>query len=69
MGVHWLSHTPETTVLERVSSVSIEALIHHYQLQWTGHVIQLKYSRIPKLYGELAQGMHPRHKPIKRFKD
>ena len=71
LGVHWTTHTPDTEVLEKANTISIEAHIHRHRLRWVGHVIRLDDDRIPKqlLYGELSVGSRPQHKPKKRFKD
>ena len=71
LGIHWTTHTPDTEVLEKANTISIEAHIHRHRLRWVGHVIRLDEDRIPKqlLYGELSIGSRPQHKPKKRFKD
>ena len=71
LGIHWTTHTPDTEVLEKANTISIEAHIHRHRLRWVGHVIRLDDDRIPKqlLYGELSVGSRPQHKPKKRFKD
>ena len=70
LGIHWITHTPDTEVLEKANTISIEAHIHRHRLRWVGHVIRLDDDRIPKqlLYGELSVGSRPQHKPKKRFK-
>ena len=71
LGIHWITHTPDTEVLEKANTISIEAYIHRHRLRWVGHVIRLDDDRIPKqlLYGELSVGSRPQRKPKKRFKD
>ena len=66
-----MTHTPDTDVLEKANTISIEAHFHRHRLRWVGHVIRLDEDRIPKqlLYGELSFGFRPQHKPKKRFKD
>ena len=62
---------PNTDVLERCKCVSIEGMLLQRQLQWTGHVIRMPDSRIPKqlLYGELAEGRRKAGGQKKRYKD
>ena len=71
LGIHWITQTPDTEVLEKANTISIETHIHRHCLRWVGHVIWLADDRIPKqlLYGELSVGSRPQHKPKKRFKD
>ena len=71
LGIHWTTHTPDTEVLEKANTISIEAHIHRHRLRWVGHAIRLDDDRIPKqlLYGELSVGSRPQHKLKKRFKD
>ena len=71
LGIHWITHTPDTEVLEKANTISIEAHVHRHRLRWVGHVIRLDDDRIPKqlLYGELSVDSRSQQKPKKRFKD
>ena len=57
LRIHWQD---KVSNLERANTTSIEAMIFKVQLHWTGHVILMDETRIPRqlLYGELSQG-HP----------
>ena len=69
--IHWSSFTPETLVLEKARTSSIEKKIILNQMRWLGHVVRIEEDRLPKqlFYGELIIGKRPQHKPKKRFKD
>ena len=71
LGIKWQDRVTNLEVLEQASLVSIEAMILKAQLRWTGHVIRMDSSRLPRqlLYGELTQGTRPVGRPKKRFKD
>ena len=58
MKVKWYNYVSDAEVLRRSGTESIEATLAVSQLRWTGHVIRMEDSRIPKmlLYGELASG-------------
>lgn len=71
LGIKWENRVPDTEVLSKAKTVSIAAIVTRNQLRWAGHLVRLDDSRLPKqlLYGELASGKRPQHKPKKRFKD
>ena len=71
MKIYWLSHVPDTEVLDRASLSSVEAMVMRQQLRWSGHVVRLEDSRLPKqaLYGEMRHGKRLQSKPKKRYKD
>ena len=71
LNVKWKSLTPDTDVLHRSGSQSIEAMITLNQMRWSGHVVRMEDHRLPKqlFYGELVAGKRPQCKPRKRFKD
>ena len=71
LGIKWHDKITNLEVLEDAGTTSIEAMILKAQLRWTGHVIRMEDSRIPKqlLYGELCQGKRKQGGPVKRFKD
>ena len=70
LGILWNTYTPDTEVLEKANTISIEAHINRHRLRWVGHVIRFDDDRIPRqlLYGELSVGSRPQHKPKKRLK-
>ncbi|XP_059849029.1 uncharacterized protein LOC132406918 isoform X1 [Hypanus sabinus] len=71
MQIHWQDRISNLTVLDRANSTSIEAKVLKAQLRWTGHVIRMDESRMPRqlFYGELEQGNRARGRPRKRYKD
>ena len=71
LGISWLHRVPNTEVLHRTSSVSIENILNRSHLRWLGHVIRMNDTRLPKqlLYGELANGSRSVGRPLKRYKD
>ena len=71
LGIHWQDRVTNLEVLDRADSTSIEAMIIKAQLRWTGHVIRMQDTRMPKqlLYGELSTGERNRGRPRKRYKD
>ena len=71
LNIGWRSCTPDTVVLERASSASIEQRLILRQMRWAGHVVRMGDGRLPKqlFYGELTRGKRPQDKPRKRCKD
>ena len=71
LNIKWISNTPDTIVLEKAGSSSIEKRIILDQMRWAGHIVRMEDYRLPKrlFYGELKRGKRPQHKPRKRFKD
>ena len=71
LGIRWQDKISNLEVLDRAKSTSIEAMIVKIQLRWTGHVIRMDDTRIPKQlrYGELSLGKRHQGRPRKRFKD
>ena len=58
MDTGWQDRVTNQEVLERTGSTSIEPMLQKAQLRWTGHVVRMSDSRIPRqlLYGELMHG-------------
>ena len=58
MKIKWDDYVPNVEVLRRAGLESVEATLAASQLRWTGHVVRMDDSRIPKalLYGELVNG-------------
>ena len=71
MDIRWLDKVTNLQVLDRANAVSIEALLSKAQLRWTGHVIRMDASRMPRqiLYGELMRGSRKKGRPKKQYKD
>ena len=62
---------PDTEVLARADMMSLPTLLMKYQLRWTGHVVRMQDTRLPKklLFGELKSGKRTHGGQKKRFKD
>ena len=58
LQISWEDHIPNVEVLRRANMSSIEATLTASQLPWTGHIIRMNDSRLPKavFYGELTKG-------------
>ena len=58
LQISWKDHIPNVEVLRRANMSSIEATLTASQLRWTGHIIRMNDSRLPKavFYGELTEG-------------
>ena len=71
LGIKWDSFTPDTDVLQKAKTSSIEKRIVQSQMRWTGHMVRMEDSRLPKQlsYGGLTTGTRPNLKPKMRFKD
>lgn len=71
LHVTWQDKVSNNTVLERTESCSSESLLIKAQLRWTGHVLRMPDTRIPKrlLYGELSAGGRKPGGQLKRYKD
>ena len=71
LRIRWQDKIPDTDVLSRSNMMSIHTILMKYQLRWSGHVIRMEDSRIPKqlLFSELHSGKRSRGAPKKRFKD
>ena len=57
-GIKWFHKVPNYKVLERCHINSVTSILDLNKLRWTGHVIRMDDTRIPKrmLYGRLANG-------------
>ena len=71
LGIKWQDRVPDTEVLRRASSTGMETTLMHHRLRWTGHVVRMDHTRLPKrlFYGQLADSKRPRCKPKRRFQD
>ena len=69
--IRWQDKVTNLQVLDRANAVSIEALLFKAQLRWTGHVIRMDASRMPRqiLCGELVRGTRKKGRPKKWYKD
>ncbi|ROT82725.1 putative RNA-directed DNA polymerase from mobile element jockey-like [Penaeus vannamei] len=70
-NIKWQDRVSNLQILEKCDLPSIECLIIKCQLRWTGHVIRMEDSRIPKmlLYGQLKEGHRDQGRPFKMYKD
>ena len=71
LRVSWKDHISNQEILRSSNILSIEALLHKSQLRWTGHVMRMEDSRLPKqlFHAELSSGTRHIGGQRKRFKD
>ena len=71
LRIKWQDMIPNTEVLRRARSTSIDVLLIKAQLRWTGHILRMEDGRLPKelLYEELREGSRHVGGQRKRFKD
>jgi hypothetical protein len=71
LHVSWQDKIPDTEILKCAELTSIHTLLKKNQVRWTGHVIRMNDSRIPKqmMYGELCEGKRSTGGQKKRYKD
>ncbi|XP_076043766.1 uncharacterized protein LOC143026869 [Oratosquilla oratoria] len=71
MKIKWNDYVSNTAVLERPNVTSIEAMIMKHGLRWSGHVVRMEDTRLPKkiLFSELNTANRLRGRPMLRFKD
>ena len=71
LRVKWTTPTPDTEILERTKMESVETIVTRHSLRWSGHLVRMDDSRIPKqlFYGELQKGKQKASKPRQRYKD
>ena len=57
-GVKWQDRQTTNSVFEKASTTSIEAMVIKNQLRWSGHVVRMSDTRLPKqiMYSELKTG-------------
>nr|XP_061823852.1 uncharacterized protein LOC133611023 [Nerophis lumbriciformis] len=71
LRISWEDRRTNTSVLEEAGLPPITATIAQNQLRWTGHVVRMPDSRLPKqvLYSQLVEGKRAPGGQKKRFKD
>ncbi|XP_063594968.1 uncharacterized protein LOC134771946 [Penaeus indicus] len=71
LGIHWEDRVTNQEVLWRAALPGIEALIIQAQLRWSGHVMRMEDSHLPKqlFCSELSRGSRKQGGQIKRYKD
>ena len=71
MNISWEDRVTNQEVLRRAGMPGTEAMIIQARLRWTGHVMRLDDSRLPKkiFCGELTHGTRRQGGPRRRYKD
>ena len=71
LGITWKDKVTNQDVLRLAEAPGVEALITKAQLRWTGHVMRMEDSRLPKqvFCSELASGKRKQGGQRKRYKD
>ncbi|KAJ3585932.1 hypothetical protein NHX12_012339 [Muraenolepis orangiensis] len=71
LRISWEDRRTNTSVLEEADIPTITATIAQNQLRWTGHVMRMPDSRLPKqvLYSQLVKGKRAPGGQKKRYKD
>ncbi|KAL8597728.1 hypothetical protein ACOMHN_001687 [Nucella lapillus] len=65
LNIKWYHIVSNVKVLLQAQMSSIDALLTQSQLRWSGHLVRMQDSRLPKqlFYGELTEGLRPRGRP------
>lgn len=71
LKINWQDKRTNISILEEANVPSITTIIMKHQLRWTGHVIRMPDTRLPKqiLYSQLKEGQRVPGGPKKRYKD
>ena len=71
MNIHWSAYRTNNSILIQSGIPSIECLVAKNKLRWTGHVVRMDGTRLPKqlLYAELSKGKRKHGGQRKRYKD
>ena len=71
LGAKWEDCISNDEILKRVSLPSVEATILKHRLHWSGHILRIDSTRLPKimLCGELDRGKGSKGSPKLRYKD
>ena len=70
LGISWEDRVTNQEVLHHASMPGVEVLIMKAQLRWTGHVMRMEDSHLPKqICSELARGTRRQGGQTKRYKD
>ncbi|KAL7371989.1 hypothetical protein ABVT39_008105 [Epinephelus coioides] len=71
LRVSWEDKRPNASILQEANTDSITTTISKHQLRWTGHVIQMPDTHLPKqvLYSELSTDQLAPGGQKKRYKD
>ena len=67
----WRDRVPHVDILARTKMESAECMLLRLGLRWTGHLLRMPDTRMPKrvFYGQLTEGTRNIGGPKKRFKD
>ncbi|KAL8593603.1 hypothetical protein ACOMHN_039530 [Nucella lapillus] len=65
------SNCLDREISNRMHFLCIYALLTQSQLRWSGHLVRMEDSRLPKqlFYGELTEGLRPRGQPKLLYRD
>ena len=68
-NIRWQDRVTNTAVLEKCGVTSIEAYLIKSQLRWSGHIVRMDNTRIPKalFYGQLKGCNRPVGRPRLRY--
>ncbi|KAL8588325.1 hypothetical protein ACOMHN_019590 [Nucella lapillus] len=71
LNIKWYHRVSNLKVLLQAQMPSIDAPLTQSQLRWSGHLVRMQDSRLPKqlFYGKLTEGLPPRGQPKLRYKD
>ena len=71
LKIKWQDMIPDTEVLTRSKQNSIEANIIKHRLRWSGHVMRMGETRLPRMIflSKLSSGERGRGRPLLRYKD
>ncbi len=71
LRISWKDRRTNISILEEANMTSITTTVMQYQLRWTGHVIRMPNTRLPKqiLYSQLKEGSRATGGQKKRYKD
>lgn len=71
LNIKWFDRISNEQVLQQTKMPSIDSLLTKAQLRWTGHIVRMEDTRLPKqiFYSELSEGQPPRGRPRLRCKD
>ncbi|KAL8586585.1 hypothetical protein ACOMHN_053938 [Nucella lapillus] len=71
VNIKWYHRVSNLKVLLKAQMPSIDALLTQSQLRWSGKLVCMRDSRLPKqlFYGELTEGHRPSGRPKLRYKD
>ncbi len=71
LRISWKDRRTNISILEEANMTSITTTVMQYQLRWTGHVMRMPNTHLPKqiLYSQLKEGSRATGGQKKRYKD